>query len=78
MDAMSMAKQIEAVFSEVGQILLDPGEHEAAFARAAPNVTESVLELVEQCTGVVVPGYGDPLNNPGATARHEVAYPCAA
>lgn len=54
---LSLALKIDGVFTRVGQVLLDPGEHDAAFERAASSVTEAALKLVRRCTGEMVPNY---------------------
>lgn len=53
----ALARGVQDVLTEVARILLDPKEHEAAYERAASEVSGAVLNLVEHCTGGMVPDY---------------------
>jgi len=53
----SLASGIEKLFEEVGEIILDPREHQLGYERAAERLVNDLRALIRKCTGGIVPDY---------------------
>ena len=52
-----LARGVEALFDEMAKIIEDPGEHESFYVRSAESVVARLTELLDKCTGGMVPDY---------------------
>lgn len=53
----SLASEIEKIFEAVGEIILDPNEHQLGYERAAERLVNDLWTLIRRCTGGMVPDY---------------------
>lgn len=54
-----LARAIDSMFTQIIQIITEPGEHADFFKRAANSVMSDLDQALDKCTGGVVPNYAE-------------------